>query len=187
MLYVGAAVLFVVVMALAVYGVFRKGPTSRCATLDHWRRAGVADRHAVRRCWCTRLPWATRSHRSAATNPLQLFLDCFGSDEPARARAARPAAAYSRGRQAVVVGSSLRTAGQRRTTSCSRTRVRIPMDRPVELVLSSSDVIHSFWVPSLAGKVDMIPGRTTRLRDADERASAGFAANARSIAVASMR
>ena len=28
----------------------------------------------------------------------------------------------------------------------------------------SADVIHSFWVPSLGGKVDMIPGRTTHLR-----------------------
>ena len=42
--------------------------------------------------------------------------------------------------------------------------VRMPVDRPVELVLSTTDVIHSLWVPSLAGKVDMIPGRTTRLR-----------------------
>jgi cytochrome c oxidase subunit II len=39
----------------------------------------------------------------------------------------------------------------------------LPVNRPVELVLSSTDVIHSFWAPSLAGKVDMIPGRTTRL------------------------
>jgi cytochrome c oxidase subunit II len=42
--------------------------------------------------------------------------------------------------------------------------IHIPIDRPVELVLSSTDVIHSFWAPSLAGKVDMIPGRTTKLR-----------------------
>jgi cytochrome c oxidase subunit 2 len=41
--------------------------------------------------------------------------------------------------------------------------LRLPVNRPVELVLSSTDVIHSFWAPSLAGKVDMIPGRTTRL------------------------
>lgn len=39
----------------------------------------------------------------------------------------------------------------------------LPAGRPVELLLTSDDVIHSFWVPSLAGKVDMIPGRTTRL------------------------
>jgi cytochrome c oxidase subunit 2 len=41
--------------------------------------------------------------------------------------------------------------------------LHIPVGRPVELVLGSSDVIHSFWVPPLAGKVDMIPGRSTRL------------------------
>lgn len=41
--------------------------------------------------------------------------------------------------------------------------LHIPVGRPVELKLDSSDVIHSFWVPPLAGKVDMIPGRSTRL------------------------
>jgi cytochrome c oxidase subunit II len=41
--------------------------------------------------------------------------------------------------------------------------LRIPAGRPVELVLRSADVIHSFWVPSLAGKIDMIPGRAQRL------------------------
>lgn len=41
--------------------------------------------------------------------------------------------------------------------------IRVPVGRPVEFILSSSDVIHSFWVPNLAGKVDMTPGRTTRL------------------------
>jgi cytochrome c oxidase subunit 2 len=39
----------------------------------------------------------------------------------------------------------------------------LPAGEPVQLILESSDVIHSFWVPSLAGKMDMIPGRTTRL------------------------
>lgn len=33
----------------------------------------------------------------------------------------------------------------------------------MELILESPDVIHSFWVPTIAGKLDMIPGRTTRL------------------------
>jgi cytochrome c oxidase subunit II len=42
--------------------------------------------------------------------------------------------------------------------------VRIPAERPVELVLKSDDVIHSFWVPNLAGKLDMIPGHVNRLR-----------------------
>ena len=42
--------------------------------------------------------------------------------------------------------------------------IRIPAGRPVELVLRSADVIHSFWVPALAGKLDMIPGRVNVLR-----------------------
>lgn len=41
--------------------------------------------------------------------------------------------------------------------------LRLPLGERVELELASPDVIHSFWVPSLAGKMDMIPGRVTRL------------------------
>jgi cytochrome c oxidase subunit II len=41
--------------------------------------------------------------------------------------------------------------------------IRLPVGEPVELQLESPDVIHSFWIPSLGGKVDMIPGRKTRL------------------------
>ena len=42
--------------------------------------------------------------------------------------------------------------------------IHIPAGRPVDLVLKSADVIHSFWVPSLAGKLDMIPGKANRMR-----------------------
>jgi cytochrome c oxidase subunit II len=42
--------------------------------------------------------------------------------------------------------------------------IRIPVGSPVTLKLKAADVIHSFWVPSLGGKVDMIPGRTTQLQ-----------------------
>jgi cytochrome c oxidase subunit 2 len=35
----------------------------------------------------------------------------------------------------------------------------IPVGRPVALKLKSNDVIHSFWVPNLGGKKDLIPGR----------------------------
>jgi cytochrome c oxidase subunit 2 len=41
--------------------------------------------------------------------------------------------------------------------------LRIPTGRPVYLALASSDVIHSFWVPALAGKMDMVPGRMQHL------------------------
>ncbi len=47
--------------------------------------------------------------------------------------------------------------------------IRIPVGVEVEFVLRSADVIHSFWVPSLGGKLDMIPGRTNRMRLKAER------------------
>ncbi|HUP06542.1 MAG TPA: cytochrome c oxidase subunit II [Caldimonas sp.] len=39
--------------------------------------------------------------------------------------------------------------------------IHIPVGRPVRLVMTGDDVIHSFWVPRLAGKSDVIPGQTT--------------------------
>jgi cytochrome c oxidase subunit 2 len=41
--------------------------------------------------------------------------------------------------------------------------IRLPVGEPVEFELDSPDVIHSFWIPVLGGKMDMIPGRKTRL------------------------
>jgi cytochrome c oxidase subunit 2 len=41
--------------------------------------------------------------------------------------------------------------------------IRLPVGEPVQFQLDSPDVIHSFWIPSLAGKMDMIPGRVTYL------------------------
>lgn len=37
--------------------------------------------------------------------------------------------------------------------------VHVPVGTPVEFRLTSEDVIHSFWVPQAAGKMDMIPGK----------------------------
>ncbi len=46
----------------------------------------------------------------------------------------------------------------------SANEVHVPVGRPVDISLTSTDVIHSFWVPELAGKVDMIPGQVNHLR-----------------------
>ena len=47
--------------------------------------------------------------------------------------------------------------------------LRIPVGRPVALRLTSADVIHSFWVPALGGKMDMLPdGVNTLVLQADE-------------------
>lgn len=50
-------------------------------------------------------------------------------------------------------GATIRTANE----------IRIPAGRPVYLALDSADIIHSFWVPRLAGKIDMLPGRLQHL------------------------
>jgi len=47
------------------------------------------------------------------------------------------------------VSKTLRTANE----------LHLPVGVPVRITLRSNDVIHSFWVPSLAGKQDLIPGR----------------------------
>lgn len=40
----------------------------------------------------------------------------------------------------------------------------IPAGRPVDVVVRSRDVIHAFWIPRLAGKIDAIPGQTNVIR-----------------------
>ena len=45
----------------------------------------------------------------------------------------------------------------------SANELHIPVGRPITLGLSTRDVIHSFWVPALGGKVDMVPGRVHQM------------------------
>jgi len=49
------------------------------------------------------------------------------------------------------------------STVKSANEIHVPAGRPVEIHLTSRDVIHSFWVPTLHGKMDLIPGRTNRI------------------------
>lgn len=46
----------------------------------------------------------------------------------------------------------------------SANEVHLPLGQTAEFVLTSPDVIHSFWIPALGGKMDAIPGRTNVLR-----------------------
>jgi cytochrome c oxidase subunit 2 len=48
--------------------------------------------------------------------------------------------------------------------------IHVPVGRNVRLQLEAGDVIHSFWVPSLAGKQDLIPGRVNELAIRADRA-----------------
>jgi cytochrome c oxidase subunit 2 len=45
-------------------------------------------------------------------------------------------------------------------TVLTANEIHIPAGRPVRVHLAAQDVIHSFWVPQLHGKLDMIPGQT---------------------------
>lgn len=50
----------------------------------------------------------------------------------------------------------------RRVTTANE--IHIPVGKPVDIDLTSVDVIHSFFIPTLHGKVDLIPGQTNRIR-----------------------
>ncbi len=47
---------------------------------------------------------------------------------------------------------------------CTEGILHIPAGRPVDVEITSRDVIHSFWVPRLAGKLNAIPGHVNVLR-----------------------
>jgi len=42
--------------------------------------------------------------------------------------------------------------------------LHIPAGRPVDVAITTVDVVHSFWVPRLAGKLDAVPGHVNTLR-----------------------
>lgn len=58
-------------------------------------------------------------------------------------------------------GTSFATSDATPLTSAER--IDIPVNTKVRLEMTSADVIHSFWIPNLGGKMDLIPGRTTYL------------------------
>jgi cytochrome c oxidase subunit 2 len=48
-------------------------------------------------------------------------------------------------------------------TFITANELHVPVGQPIRLALTSIDVIHSFWVPSLMGKADLVPGRDNSL------------------------
>jgi cytochrome c oxidase subunit 2 len=54
--------------------------------------------------------------------------------------------------------------GPSATPIVSANEIHLPVGVPVEFAVSTSDVIHSLWIPSLAGKIDMVPGKVNRVR-----------------------
>jgi cytochrome c oxidase subunit 2 len=161
-LYVGGGLIFLAVMALAIFGIFAKG---RPVKARYWILGGGLAFPALTLTVLLMYSLAVGNGLNAigSSNALQLFLDCFGLGD-ARARVPPNDVLMIH-----VVGKQwwwevrYQRPGQSEPVVLAN-EIRMPTNRPVELVLSTTDVIHSFWAPSLAGKVDMIPGRTTRLR-----------------------
>lgn len=56
----------------------------------------------------------------------------------------------------------------------TRNQIYAPARRPLLISVTAQDVIHSFWIPRLGGKIDAIPGRVNTIRlVADEPGSYG--------------
>ncbi len=161
-LYVGATVIFIVVIALAIYGVFGR---SRRIDARTWIIGGGLVFPSVTLTVLLLYSLAVGNGLAAigTANALSLFLECFG------VASAGPQPLPSQPLRIEVVGKQWWWEVRYEQPGTAErivlaNEIHIPLGRPVELVLSSTDVIHSFWAPSLAGKVDMLPGRTTRLR-----------------------
>jgi cytochrome c oxidase subunit 2 len=162
-LYVGSAAIFVVVMILAIYGVYGRG---RAINAQRWIVGGGLVFPAVTLTVLLVYSLAVGNALNAigTSNALQLFLECFGVGSSSAARPASDGVLRIH-----VIGKQwwwevrYEEPGSEEHIVLAN-EIRLPTNRAVELMLSTTDVIHSFWAPSLAGKVDMIPGRTTRLR-----------------------
>lgn len=175
-LYVGGAIIFAAVMALAIYGVYAR---ARSINARYWIMSGglALPIFTLTVLLVYSLAVSNGLTSIGSSRALQLFLECFGGGS-AVASSPPPADGVLRihviGKQwwwdvryefpnARPEGGANQQIGGGEPFVLAN-EIHIPVNQPVELLLSSADVIHSFWAPSLAGKVDMIPGRTTRLR-----------------------
>ncbi len=73
------------------------------------------------------------------------------------------------------------------TDAVTANEIHVPTNTRVEVIGTTADVIHSFWVPELNRKIDLIPGRTDVGAARCDEGGASIAASARSSAVSSMR
>jgi cytochrome c oxidase subunit 2 len=146
-LYVGAGAILIVVLALALWGVF--GPSKRI----HERRWVIGGGIIFPSIALT----ALLAHSLTVGNAI----GALGQASPHADDSREPLRVHVIGRQWWWEVRYEQPGAQPHIVLANE--LHLPTDSPVELSLASADVIHSFWVPALAGKVDMIPGRTTRL------------------------
>ncbi|HZQ27057.1 MAG TPA: cytochrome c oxidase subunit II [Acidimicrobiales bacterium] len=129
-----ATVIYVVTMGLFVFGLFRKGERPTRFT-DH--AFIVAGGLVVPSAVVLLLAVVTihTTHRLTRSEPNALQVEVTGYQ----------------------YWWAVKYPAQRAVTA---NEIHIPVGEPVDITLTSVDVNHSFWVPELAGKVDLIPGKT---------------------------
>jgi len=118
------------------------------------------------------LPWFGRRERLAGgmvvlfgiVVPLVVLLVLFGATDIYAIRYTQAPAAGSTRMTVDVIGHQwwweVRYPG---TDAVSANEVHIPAGERVQVIATTADVIHSLWVPRLARKIDMIPGRENRI------------------------
>jgi cytochrome c oxidase subunit 2 len=140
-LIVGAGLIFVLVMVLLVLGLLRRGRGQGVSSAVWLWGGGVAFPVVVLSALLFYGTLRTAGLDAGVANP-DLVVSVTGRLWWWDLRYRDPA-----------TGRELRSANE----------LRIPQGRTVQLGLQSDDVVHSFWVPELGGKMDLVPGRVNRL------------------------
>lgn len=165
-LYLGAALIFLLVMGLLLLAVF--GPP-RKVERRNWILGGGIVFPAVTLAALLSYSLAVGATLSdtGSGGPLRFLLNCISSSAralglPVDDAAAQPVRIDIIGRRWWWEVRYQGPQGSAHWVPLAN-ELYLPVGRPAHITLRSADVIHSFWVPSLAGKVDMIPGRVNRL------------------------
>ncbi|WP_417738175.1 cytochrome c oxidase subunit II [Rosistilla oblonga] len=137
----GAVVIWIIVVGLAVYAIYQPGQ-HHPQTIKRWVIGGgaVFPTIVLTGLLCASLPMMPELQRPAPQGSLQVHVSGVRW--------------WWRISYQIDDETVVETANE----------IRLPVGRPVEFKLDSEDVIHSFWIPALGGKVDMMPGRQTRLK-----------------------
>ena len=140
-MFIGAALILMLVMVLALYALFRHPDKRMAMPANTLILIGGLAFPAV--TLTALLVYGVISMRTIHAEPqAQMEIDVIGNQWWWEVQ-------YQR----AVPDESFTTANE----------IRIPAGVPVRMRLHSDDVIHSFWVPNLAGKMDLMPGHVNQL------------------------
>jgi cytochrome c oxidase subunit 2 len=164
-----AAFVFVVVEGTLVYSVYKfRAKRSRHAAQIHgntplevgWTVAAALILVAITVVTFIKLPSILNPPKSRATTSFT----SASLTEPSPPKGSKKVIVCVTGRQFIwmyAYGAGCNRARFDRKLPYSYEQMVVPVHTTVVLVIQSIDVIHSWWIPSLGGKVDAVPGYTT--------------------------